>query len=140
MSRSRSARRKVNSRSYKQSRRRSPQRSRSQQKRARQSRSPQRSRARQSRSPQRSRARQSRSRSPKRRCRSRGLKRCGPSKSPRRKYNCRILLHKNHKGRRPSPARAASDPACHFSKVLGNDGKRYQSLPNRNYIFRWVPI
>jgi hypothetical protein len=138
MSRSRSARRKVNSRSYKQSRRRSPQRSRSQQKRARQSRSPKRSRARQSWSPQRSRARQSRS--PKRRCRSRGLKRCGPSKSPRRKYNCRILLHKNHKGRRPSPARAASDPACHFSKVLGNDGKRYQSLPNRNYIFRWVPI
>ena len=73
--------------------------------------------------------------------RSRSIKRSySRQRNPTRCYaGCRLLYTKKYQSR-PGPPRAANEPACHYAKFLGNDGHRYQSLPNKHGIFRWVKM
>ena len=39
---------------------------------------------------------------------------------------------------RPSPPRPANDPGCRDRVRRGNDGLLYQSVSNKNGVYRWV--
>lgn len=39
---------------------------------------------------------------------------------------------------RPGPPRPANAVGCRNKTVRGNDGKWYQSVPNKNGVYRWV--
>ena len=41
---------------------------------------------------------------------------------------------------RPSPPRPANDPGCRDKIRRGNDGLLYQSVSNRNGVYRWVKV
>ena len=50
---------------------------------------------------------------------------------------CEDMSHLAKYANRPGPPFAANDPYCHYKFMSGNDGLSYQSLPNKNGIFRW---